>query len=124
MMVLSDIASGKRVTPRELFYITRLCDLPDRFPSQTDINKKLSQEPGQEIVDCSVCESPVHAISGDLNLVERSSLKSKDRCMESSWISNSVRLQIWWKYKNRPRGIYIYTRLKREVVRIVRMIYT
>ncbi|KAI4315465.1 hypothetical protein L6164_028272 [Bauhinia variegata] len=97
----------KRVTQRELFY-KLLCDSPDLFPSQTDVNRTIQdvvallqcsryslgvmassrgliagrlllQEPGKEAVDCSLCGSSGHEISGDLNLLESLSLKTDAR---------------------------------------------
>ncbi|XP_017407238.1 meiotic recombination protein SPO11-2 isoform X1 [Vigna angularis] len=89
----------KRVTQRELFY-KLLCDSPHLFPSQTHVNRTIQdlvallrcsryslgimassrgliagrltlQEPGKEVVDCSLCGSSGFAISGDLNLLQR-----------------------------------------------------
>ncbi|KAL9328729.1 hypothetical protein ACSQ67_003732 [Phaseolus vulgaris] len=89
----------KRVTQRELFY-KLLCLSPDLFPSQTHVNRTIQdlvallrcsrfslgimassrglisgrltlQEPGKEVVDCSLCGSSGFPISGDLNLLER-----------------------------------------------------
>lgn len=37
------------------------------------------QEPNQEVVDCSVCGSSGHAISGDLNLLDKLILKTDAR---------------------------------------------
>ncbi|KAL1330680.1 hypothetical protein HN51_047939 [Arachis hypogaea] len=88
----------KRVTQRELYY-KLLCDSPHLFPSQIDVNRTIQdvvallrcsryslgimassrglvagrltfQEPGKEVVDCSVCGSSAHAIPGDVNLLE------------------------------------------------------
>ncbi|XP_054824185.1 meiotic recombination protein SPO11-2 [Prosopis cineraria] len=97
----------KRVTQRELYY-KLLCDSPDLFPSQTDVNRSVQdvvallrcsryslgvmassrgliagrlilQEPGKEAVDCSVSGSSGHAISGDLNLLQNLVLKTDAR---------------------------------------------
>ncbi|QHO53649.1 Meiotic recombination protein [Arachis hypogaea] len=88
----------KRVTQRELYY-KLLCDSPHLFPSQIDVNRTIQdvvallrcsryslgimassrglvagrltfQEPGKEVVDCSVCGSSAHTIPGDVNLLE------------------------------------------------------
>ncbi|XP_004511556.1 meiotic recombination protein SPO11-2 isoform X1 [Cicer arietinum] len=97
----------KRVTQRELFY-KLLCDSPHLFPSQKDVNRTIQdlvallrcsryslgimassrgliagrlilQEPGKEVVDCSVCGSSGHTISGDFNLLEKLILNSDAR---------------------------------------------
>ncbi|KAF7828223.1 meiotic recombination protein SPO11-2 [Senna tora] len=97
----------KRVTQRELYY-KLLCNSPDLFPSQTDVNRTIQdvvallrcsryslgvmassrgliagrlilQEPNKEVVDCSVCGSSGHAISGDLNLLQNLVLKTDAR---------------------------------------------
>ncbi|XP_052113406.1 meiotic recombination protein SPO11-2 isoform X2 [Arachis duranensis] len=88
----------KSVTQRELYY-KLLCDSPHLFPSQIDVNRTIQdvvallrcsryclgimassrglvavrltfQEPGKEVVDCSVCGSSAHTIPGDVNLLE------------------------------------------------------
>lgn len=97
----------KRVTQRELFY-KLLCDSPHLFPSQTDVNRTIQdlgallrcsryslgimassrgliagrlilQEPGKEAVDCTVCGSSGHVISGDLDLLGSLILNSDAR---------------------------------------------
>lgn len=97
----------KRVTQRELYY-KLLCDSPHLFPSQTYVNRTIQdvvallrcsrfslgimassrgliagrlilQEPGKEDIDCSVCGSSGHTISGDLNLLEKLILNSDAR---------------------------------------------
>ncbi|CAJ1927679.1 unnamed protein product [Sphenostylis stenocarpa] len=97
----------KRVTQRELFY-KLLCGSPHLFPSQTHVNRTIQdlvallrcsryslgimassrgliagrltlQEPGNDIVDCSLCGSSGYAISGDLNLLEKLVLNSDAR---------------------------------------------
>ncbi|KAI9108381.1 hypothetical protein K1719_020572 [Acacia pycnantha] len=97
----------KRVNQRELYY-KLLCDSPDLFPSQTDVNRSIQdvvallrcsryslgimassrgliagrlilQEPGKDAVDCSVSGSSGHVISGDLNLLENLVLKTDAR---------------------------------------------
>ncbi|XP_062074427.1 meiotic recombination protein SPO11-2 [Humulus lupulus] len=101
------LAQGKRVTQRELFY-KLICDSPDYFSSQLEANRTIQdvvallrcsryslgimassrglvagrlllQEPNQEVVDCSVCGSSGHAISGDLNLLDQLILKTDAR---------------------------------------------
>lgn len=39
----------------------------------------LDQEPNKEIVDCSICGSSGHPISGDLNMLESLIMKSDAR---------------------------------------------
>ncbi|XP_027362146.1 meiotic recombination protein SPO11-2 isoform X1 [Abrus precatorius] len=97
----------KRVTQRELYY-KLLCDSPQLFPSQTHVNRTIQdlvallrcsryslgimassrglvagrlilQEPGKEVVDCSVCGSSGFAISGDLNMLENLILNADAR---------------------------------------------
>ncbi|KAE9596530.1 putative DNA topoisomerase (ATP-hydrolyzing) [Lupinus albus] len=97
----------KCVTQRELYY-KLLCDSPHLFPSQTDVNRTIQdvvallrcsrfslgiiassrgliagriilQEPGKEDVDCSMCGSSGHTISGDFNLLQKLSLYSDAR---------------------------------------------
>ncbi|KAK9983606.1 hypothetical protein SO802_033131 [Lithocarpus litseifolius] len=70
-MCFQILVQEKRVTQRELFY-KLLCDSPDYFTSQL-------QEPNEEVVDCSACGSSGHAISGDLNLLEKLILKTDAR---------------------------------------------
>nr|XP_010941153.1 meiotic recombination protein SPO11-2 isoform X1 [Elaeis guineensis] len=90
---------GKLVTQRELFY-KLLSDSPEFFTSQRQVNitvqdvvallrctrqslgimassrgaiigRLLLQEPGEEIIDCSVLGQAGHVISGDLNLLSK-----------------------------------------------------
>ncbi|CAL0314517.1 unnamed protein product [Lupinus luteus] len=97
----------KRVTQRELYY-KLLCDSPHLFPSQTEVNRTIQdvvallrcsryslgimassrgliagriilQEPGKADVDCSVCGSSGHTISGDFNLLQKFTLYSDAR---------------------------------------------
>ncbi|KAK7308962.1 hypothetical protein RJT34_05328 [Clitoria ternatea] len=97
----------KRVTQRELYY-KLLCDSPHLFPSQTHVNRTIQdvvallrcsryslgimassrgliagrlilQEPGNKVVDCSVCGSSGFAISGDFNLLENLVLNADAR---------------------------------------------
>ncbi|KAK7253061.1 hypothetical protein RIF29_37465 [Crotalaria pallida] len=101
------LVQEKRVTQRELYY-KLLCDSPHLFPSQSDVNRTIQdviallrcsryslgimassrgliagrlilKEPGKEDVDCSICGSSGHAISGDLNLLEKLILNSDAR---------------------------------------------
>ncbi|EXC34350.1 Meiotic recombination protein SPO11-2 [Morus notabilis] len=101
------LSQEKRVTQRELFY-KLICDSPDYFSSQLEVNRTIQdvvallrcsryslgimassrglvagrlllQEPNQEVVDCSVCGSSGHAISGDLNLLDKLILKTDAR---------------------------------------------
>ncbi|XP_060971961.1 meiotic recombination protein SPO11-2 isoform X3 [Cannabis sativa] len=101
------LAQEKRVTQRELFY-KLICDSPDYFSSQLETNRTIQdvvallrcsryslgimassrglvagrlllQEPNQEEVDCSVCGSSGHAISGDLNLLDQLIMKTDAR---------------------------------------------
>ncbi|KAF4354838.1 hypothetical protein F8388_018042 [Cannabis sativa] len=101
------LAQEKRVTQRELFY-KLICDSPDYFSSQLETNRTIQdvvallrcsryslgimassrglvagrlllQEPNQEAVDCSVCGSSGHAISGDLNLLDQLIMKTDAR---------------------------------------------
>ncbi|KAL5551991.1 hypothetical protein UlMin_002167 [Ulmus minor] len=101
------LAEGKRVTQRELYY-KLICDSPDYFSSQLEANRTIQdvvallrcsryslgimassrglvagrlllQEPKQEVVDCSICGSSGHAISGDLDLLDNLILKSDAR---------------------------------------------
>ncbi|XP_010418437.1 PREDICTED: meiotic recombination protein SPO11-2-like [Camelina sativa] len=97
----------KRVTQRELFY-KLLCDSPDYFSSQIEVNRTVQdvvallrcsryslgimassrglvagrlflQEPGKEAVDCSACGSSGFAITGDLNLLDNTIMRSDAR---------------------------------------------
>ncbi|EOA34374.1 hypothetical protein CARUB_v10021898mg [Capsella rubella] len=97
----------KRVTQRELFY-KLLCDSPDYFSSQIEVNRTVQdvvallrcsryslgimassrglvagrlflQEPGKEAVDCSTCGSSGFAITGDLNLLDNTIMRSDAR---------------------------------------------
>ncbi|KFK40478.1 hypothetical protein AALP_AA2G000900 [Arabis alpina] len=97
----------KRVTQRELFY-KLLCDSPEYFSSQIEVNRSVQdvvallrcsryslgimassrglvagrlflQEPDEEVVDCSACGSSGFAISGDLNLLENTVMRSDAR---------------------------------------------
>ncbi|KAF3965714.1 hypothetical protein CMV_010122 [Castanea mollissima] len=106
-MCFQILVQEKRVTQRELFY-KLLCDSPDYFTSQLQVNRTIQdvvallrcsrfslgimassrglvagrlllQEPNEEVVDCSACGSSGHAISGDLNLLEKLILKTDAR---------------------------------------------
>ncbi|XP_022157159.1 meiotic recombination protein SPO11-2 isoform X2 [Momordica charantia] len=97
----------KRVTQRELFY-KLLCDSPAYFPTQLHVNRTIQdvvallrcsryslgimassrglvagrlllQEPGDEVVDCAACGPSGYAISGDLNLLQKLTLKTDAR---------------------------------------------
>ncbi|XP_026444030.1 meiotic recombination protein SPO11-2-like isoform X2 [Papaver somniferum] len=97
----------KRVTQRELFY-KLLCDSPEFFTSQLEVNRSIQdvvallrcsrhslgimassrglvagrlmiQEPNKEVVDCSMCGSSGYAITGDLSLLEKMSIRSDAR---------------------------------------------
>ncbi|XP_022995806.1 meiotic recombination protein SPO11-2 isoform X2 [Cucurbita maxima] len=97
----------KRVTQRELFY-KLLCDSPAYFPTQLHVNRTIQdvvtllrcsrfslgvmassrglvagrlllQEPEQETVDCAACGSSGYAISGDLDLLQKLTLKTDAR---------------------------------------------
>jgi meiotic recombination protein SPO11 len=97
----------KRVTQRELFY-KLLCDSPDYFSSQIEVNRSVQdvvallrcsryslgimassrglvagrlflQEPGKEAVDCSACGSSGFAITGDLNLLDNTIMRTDAR---------------------------------------------
>ncbi|KAI3877569.1 hypothetical protein MKW92_019800 [Papaver armeniacum] len=97
----------KRVTQRELFY-KLLCDSPEFFASQLEVNRSIQdvvallrcsrhslgimassrglvvgrlliQEPNKEVVDCSMCGSSGYAITGDLSLLEKMSIRSDAR---------------------------------------------
>ncbi|XP_071697021.1 meiotic recombination protein SPO11-2 [Rutidosis leptorrhynchoides] len=101
------LAQEKRVTQRELFY-KLLCTSPDYFASQLQVNQTIQdvvallrcsrfslgimassrgaiagclwlQEPDQETIDCTKCGSSGYAISGDLNLLERLTMKTDAR---------------------------------------------
>ncbi|CAN1300544.1 Meiotic recombination protein SPO11-2, partial [Linum perenne] len=96
-----------RVTQRELFY-KLLCDSPEYFSSQPQVNRTIQdvvsllrcsrfslgivassrgvvagrlvlQEPNQEIVDCSECGSSGYSISGDLDLLDRLTMRTDAR---------------------------------------------
>ncbi|MCD7455292.1 hypothetical protein HAX54_027693 [Datura stramonium] len=104
---ISDLSLEKRVTQRELYY-KLLCDSPDYFTSQLQVNRTIQdlvallrcsryslgimassrgaiagrlllQEPNKEVVDCSTCGSSGYAISGDLDLLEILSMKTDAR---------------------------------------------
>ncbi|KAM3735926.1 hypothetical protein ACB098_10G124400 [Castanea mollissima] len=106
-MCFQILVQEKRVTQRELFY-KLLCDSPDYFTSQLQVNRTIQdvvallrcsrfslgimassrglvagrlllQESNEEVVDCSACGSSGHAISGDLNLLEKLILKTDAR---------------------------------------------
>ncbi|XP_065638401.1 meiotic recombination protein SPO11-2 [Quercus suber] len=106
-MCFQILVQEKRVTQRELFY-KLLCDSPAYFTSQLQVNRTIQdvvallrcsrfslgimassrglvagrlllQEPNEEVVDCSACGSSGHAISGDLNLLEKLILKTDAR---------------------------------------------
>ncbi|ESQ28974.1 hypothetical protein EUTSA_v10023831mg [Eutrema salsugineum] len=97
----------KRVTQRELFY-KLLCDSPEYFSSQIEVNRSVQDvvallrcsryslgimassrglvagrlfihEPDKEAVDCSACGSSGFAISGDLNLLDNTIMRSDAR---------------------------------------------
>uniref|UniRef100_M1AW70 DNA topoisomerase (ATP-hydrolyzing) n=1 Tax=Solanum tuberosum TaxID=4113 RepID=M1AW70_SOLTU len=97
----------KRVTQRELYY-KLLCDSPDYFTSQLQVNRTIQdlvallrcsryslgimassrgaiagrlllQEPDKEVVDCSTCGSSGYAISGDLELLEKLTMETDAR---------------------------------------------
>ncbi|KAI3881411.1 hypothetical protein MKX03_023927, partial [Papaver bracteatum] len=97
----------KRVTHRELFY-KLLCDSHEFFASQLEVNRSIQdvvallrysrhsigimassrglvagclmiQEPNKEVVDCSMCGSSGYAITGDLSLLEKMSIRSDAR---------------------------------------------
>ncbi|VVA93564.1 unnamed protein product [Arabis nemorensis] len=97
----------KRVTQRELFY-KLLCDSPEYFSSQIEVNRSVQdvvallrcsryslgimassrglvagrlflQEPDKEAVDCLACGSSGFAISGDLNLLDNTIMRSDAR---------------------------------------------
>ncbi|XP_057968460.1 meiotic recombination protein SPO11-2 isoform X2 [Malania oleifera] len=106
-MCLRILVQEKRVTQRELFY-KLLCGSPEYFTSQLQVNRTIQdvvallrcsryslgiiassrgavagrlwlQEPNQEVVDCSTCGSSGHAISGDLNLLEKMAMRTDAR---------------------------------------------
>ncbi|XP_043698188.1 meiotic recombination protein SPO11-2 isoform X3 [Telopea speciosissima] len=101
------LTQEKRVTQRELFY-KLLCSSPDYFTSQLEVNRTIQdvvaflhcsryslgimassrgaiigrlllQETNQETVDCSACGSSGHAITGDLNVIEKLVMQSDAR---------------------------------------------
>ncbi|CAN1778282.1 Meiotic recombination protein SPO11-2 [Linum perenne] len=98
------LSQEKRVTQRELFY-KLLCDSPEYFSSQPQVNRTIQgclrcsrfslgivassrgvvagrlvlQEPNQEIVDCSECGSSGYSISGDLDLLDRLTMRTDAR---------------------------------------------
>ncbi|KNA14491.1 hypothetical protein SOVF_107100 [Spinacia oleracea] len=101
------LVEEKRVTQRELYY-KLLCTSSEYFSSQTQVNRTvqdvvallhcsryslgimastrgliagrlLLQEPNREVVDCSVCGSSGHPISGDLSMLESLSMKTDAR---------------------------------------------
>ncbi|XP_038906472.1 meiotic recombination protein SPO11-2 isoform X1 [Benincasa hispida] len=101
------LIQDKRVTQRELFY-KLLCDSPAYFPTQLHVNRTIQdvvallqcsrcslgimassrglvagrlllQEPEQEVVDCTACGSSGYAISGDLDLLQKLTLKTDAR---------------------------------------------
>ncbi|WJZ81902.1 hypothetical protein VitviT2T_001712 [Vitis vinifera] len=106
-MCFQILVQEKRVTQRELFY-KLLCSSPQYFTCQLQVNRTIQdvvallrcsryslgimassrgavtgrlllQEPNQETVDCSACGSSGHAISGDMNLLERMVMKTDAR---------------------------------------------
>ncbi|KAK3227895.1 hypothetical protein Dsin_007757 [Dipteronia sinensis] len=106
-MCFQILVQEKRVTQRELFY-KLLCDSPEYFTSQLQVNRTIQdvvallrcsryslgimassrglvagrlllQEPNGEAVDCSQCGSSGYAISGDLNLLEKLTMKTDAR---------------------------------------------
>ncbi|KAK9103736.1 hypothetical protein Sjap_020990 [Stephania japonica] len=102
------LIKGKMVTQRELFY-KLLSSSPEFFASQLQVNRSiqevvallrcsrhslgimassrgaiagrlvLQKEPEQEIVDCTMCGSSGHAITGDLNVLEKLIIQSDAR---------------------------------------------
>ncbi|KAK9147392.1 hypothetical protein Scep_006149 [Stephania cephalantha] len=101
------LIKGKMVTQRELFY-KLLSSSPEFFASQLQVNISIQevvallrcsrhclgimassrgaiagrlvlQEPEQEIVDCTMCGSSGHAITGDLNVLEKLIIQSDGR---------------------------------------------
>ncbi|CAN1189655.1 Meiotic recombination protein SPO11-2 [Linum perenne] len=98
------LSQEKRVTQRELFY-KLLCDSPEYFSSQPQVNRTIQDvvsllrcsrfslgivassrgvvagrlEPNQEIVDCSECGSSGYSISGDLDLLDRLTMRTDAR---------------------------------------------
>ncbi|KAL9230991.1 hypothetical protein vseg_006269 [Gypsophila vaccaria] len=97
----------KRVTQRELFY-KLLCTSSDYFSSQDQVNRTIQdvvallrcsryslgimastrgliagrillQERNQEVVDCSVCGSSGHPITGDLSILQSLTMKTDAR---------------------------------------------
>lgn len=101
------LVEEKRVTQRELYY-KLLCTSSEYFSSQTQVNRTvqdvvallhcsryslgimasargliagrlLLQEPNKEVVDCSVCGSSGHPISGDLSMLESLTMKTDAR---------------------------------------------
>ncbi|KAM5572354.1 meiotic recombination protein SPO11-2 [Rosa sericea] len=108
MAMCSEIlGQGKRVTQRELFY-KLLCDSPEYFSSQSQVNRTIQdvvallrcsryslgimassrglvagrlllQEPNQEVVDCAACGFSGHAITGDLNSIDKLMMKTDAR---------------------------------------------
>ncbi|KAK9927120.1 hypothetical protein M0R45_024321 [Rubus argutus] len=101
------LGQGKKVTQRELFY-KLLCDSSDYFSSQSQVNRTvqdvvallrcsryslgimassrglvagrlLLQEPNQEVVDCAACGFSGHAITGDLNSIDKLMMKTDAR---------------------------------------------
>ncbi|XP_034672744.1 meiotic recombination protein SPO11-2 [Vitis riparia] len=106
-MCFQILVQEKRVTQRELFY-KLLCSSPQYFSCQLQVNRTIQdvvallrcsryslgimassrgavtgrlllQEPNQETVDCSACGSSGHAITGDMNLLERMVIKTDAR---------------------------------------------
>ncbi|KAL6349498.1 hypothetical protein AAG906_034155 [Vitis piasezkii] len=106
-MCFQILVQEKRVTQRELFY-KLLCSSPQYFTCQLQVNRTIQdvvallrcsryslgimassrgavtgrlllQEPNQETVDCSACGSSGHAITGDMNLLERMVMKTDAR---------------------------------------------
>ncbi|PRQ17585.1 putative DNA topoisomerase (ATP-hydrolyzing) [Rosa chinensis] len=107
MAMCSEIlGQGKRVTQRELFY-KLLCDSPEYFSSQSQVNRtiqdvvallrcsryslgimassrglvagRLLLQPNQEVVDCAACGFSGHAITGDLNSIDKLMMKTDAR---------------------------------------------
>lgn len=101
------LTEEKRVTQRELFY-KLLCHSPDYFSSQLQVNRSIQdvvsllrcsrfslgimassrgliagrvilQGPNQEVVDCSACGSSGHPISGDLDYLDKLSVRTDAR---------------------------------------------
>ncbi|GMH09369.1 hypothetical protein Nepgr_011210 [Nepenthes gracilis] len=106
-MCFQILVEEKRLTQRELYY-RLLCNSPKYFSAQVQVNRTvqevvallrcsrdglgimassrgliagrlLLQEPNQEEVDCSICGSSGHAITGDLKLLQNLVIKTDAR---------------------------------------------